>query len=113
MRNVEVRVLDNDAPGLVVTQVDAAGDPDNQTIVIEGTTITRVTDSYTVALAKAPAAGTVVKVRVASVDGRLVVTSADTRFLNGVITFTAALYTGTTPCSSWCVPSTTSSPRIR
>ena len=91
VRNVEVRVLDNDAPGLVVTQVDAAGDPDNQTIVIEGTAITRLTDSYTVALAKAPAAGKVVKVRVTSVDGRLVVTSADTRFLNGVITFTAAL----------------------
>ena len=91
VRNVEVRVLDNDAPGLVVTQVDTDGDPDNQTIVIEGTPITRLTDSYTVALAKAPAAGTVVKVRVTSVDGRLVVTSADTRFLNGVITFTAAL----------------------
>ena len=88
VRNVEVRVQDNDAPGLVVTPVDASGASDGQTIVIEGTVVTQMIDGYTLTLAKAPAAGKVVKVRITSLDGRLLVSSLDTdRFVGGVATF--------------------------
>ncbi|MDX8450972.1 hypothetical protein, partial [Mesorhizobium captivum] len=59
VRNVEVDVLDNDTPGVYVREVDAAGNLDNRTIVIEGTNTTKLTDQIELRLAKAPA-GTVV-----------------------------------------------------
>ena len=52
MRNVEVTVLDNDQAGLVVTQLDTAGNLDTSTVVIEGTAVTQQLDSYRLTLAK-------------------------------------------------------------
>src|SRR5213075_1368201 len=63
VRNVEVTVLDNDMPGLTITPLDAAGNADTSTVVIEGTSLTRQVDHYRLALAKAPAVGKIVKVR--------------------------------------------------
>src|SRR5262249_50434351 len=72
VRNVEVTVLDNDQAGLVITPLDAAGNPDNSTVVIEGTPVTQQLDHYRLSLAKPPAAGKVVKVSLStSSDGRI------------------------------------------
>ena len=65
VRNVEVEVLDNDAPGLIVAETDG------KTLVIEGSLTVEsgftkgIADTYTVRLAKAPAAGTTVTVKLA------------------------------------------------
>jgi len=57
VRNVEVTVLDNDQPGIVVTQLDKLGNPDESTVTIEGTAVTQKLDSYRLSLAKEPVAG--------------------------------------------------------
>jgi hypothetical protein len=55
VRNVEVLVRDNDTPGIFVTQVEAGTDiEDGRTLVIEGTSVTELTDEVLVRLAKAP-----------------------------------------------------------
>ncbi|MCB9929003.1 MAG: hypothetical protein H6844_06280 [Alphaproteobacteria bacterium] len=59
VRNVEVEVRDNDTPGVYVTEVDAMGNEDGRTLVVEGDAITRLSDQIQVSLASQPA-GTVV-----------------------------------------------------
>ena len=60
VRNVEVTVQDNDLAGIVTTQRDAADEPDNTSIVLEGAPIAcgggscGVSDKVDVTLAKAP-----------------------------------------------------------
>src|SRR5207302_5054002 len=57
-RNVEVKVLDNDLPNVVLTQLDpVTRHADNNTIVLEGDATTEMIDQYTIELAKAPATG--------------------------------------------------------
>ncbi|GGO80245.1 hypothetical protein GCM10011348_16530 [Marinobacterium nitratireducens] len=85
VRNVEVQVFDNDTPGVYVTEVDANGDNDGQTIVIEGDATTRLTDEIELQLAMAPSDNSTVVVdvvlndaadkaiRLSSSDARLVV----------------------------------------
>jgi len=62
VRNVEARVLDNDTPGVYVKEVDAVGNLDDRTIVVEGTDVTELTDEVRLSLAKPPAATTKVVV---------------------------------------------------
>ncbi|MBL8484264.1 MAG: hypothetical protein JNJ60_18855, partial [Rhodocyclaceae bacterium] len=57
VRNVEVTVHDNDTPGMFVKEVDAAGNEDGRTLVVEGSSTTQLTDKIELSLAKAPAAG--------------------------------------------------------
>ncbi|MFL6033947.1 MAG: hypothetical protein ACJ74I_02620, partial [Gaiellaceae bacterium] len=72
VRNVEVTVLDNDQAGLVMTQLDTAGNVDISTVVIEGTAVTQQLDSYRLTLAKELLGTSLVKVQIdASTDGRL------------------------------------------
>src|SRR5205823_2143072 len=68
VRNVEVRVIDDDRPGLVLTQADGS------TRVLEGNAPSGIGDSYGLALAKAPAAGTRVTVQLAH-DGHIALSS--------------------------------------
>ncbi|MEE4314510.1 MAG: Calx-beta domain-containing protein [Desulfofustis sp.] len=57
VRNVEVTVRDNDTPGVFVKEVDADGNEDNRTLVVEGTDVTGLTDEIQLTLAMAPAEG--------------------------------------------------------
>ena len=49
IRNVEVTIHDNIAPGVAITQLDSSGNPDGNTTVIKGTTTTQLTDTFTIA----------------------------------------------------------------
>ena len=49
IRNVEVTIHDNIAPGVAITQLDPSGNPDGNTSVIKGTTTTQLTDTFTIA----------------------------------------------------------------
>jgi len=91
VRNVEVTVQDNDLAGIVTTQRDAADQPDNTSIVLEGAPTAcggascGVSDKVDVTLAKAPTpdttgGSTTTVVRVAPSDNRICVTSSDPRF---------------------------------
>ncbi|HEX9505850.1 MAG TPA: hypothetical protein VGA62_07565, partial [Acidimicrobiia bacterium] len=82
VRNVEVDVIDNDKADVVVTELDPnTTQPDANTIVLEGTTTTQVTDIYDVQLAKAPVDSTgSVTVTIAPSNNRLCLDSADPRF---------------------------------
>src|SRR5262249_49558813 len=72
VRNVQVTVLDNDQPGVVITPLDNVGNPDTSTVVIEGTPVTQQLDHYLVSLEKPPAIGQLVKVGLGtSSDGRI------------------------------------------
>src|SRR5439155_25224614 len=71
VRNVKVEVLDNDQPGLRITQTDG------ETVVLEGALPHGITDSYTLALAQAPAVGKTVTLN--PTDTRLALSSADLR----------------------------------
>ncbi|MGH3553392.1 MAG: hypothetical protein ACRDT5_12495, partial [Mycobacterium sp.] len=68
--NVDVNVVDADLPGLVVTT------PLSGMHVVEGS----VTSTYTTELLKAPVAGEIVTVALATDDPRLQLSSADARF---------------------------------
>ncbi|MCK5191706.1 MAG: hypothetical protein KAR12_16810, partial [Methylococcales bacterium] len=84
VRNVEVTIQDNDAPGLLITETDS------QTLVLEGNATTGITDTYDLTLARAPALGELVTVSLLNQDGQLLFSSADSRFNNGVVTFDEA-----------------------
>ena len=56
--NVEETVHDNDTPGMFVKQIDALGNEDGRTLVVEGTSTTQLTDKIELSLAMAPATGT-------------------------------------------------------
>src|SRR5207302_392355 len=73
VRNVQVTVLDNDQADLYITQ--PVGGPR----VLAGTAATQITDSYSLSLAKAPAAGTTVTVTLGH-DAVLALSSSDPRF---------------------------------
>ncbi len=94
IRNVKVEVLDDDQPGLRFTQTDL------DTVVLEEDAAAGthgITDSYTVELATAPAAGQTVTVTLDASDPRLVMSSADPRFSAGTLTFDD---------TNWNVPAT-------
>jgi hypothetical protein len=67
VRNVEVKVRDNDTPGVIITQVGPGSSTveDGRTVVVEGTATTRLTDEILVELAKEIAVGKVVVVKLA------------------------------------------------
>ncbi len=92
VRDVAVTVADDDTPGLLLTQTGGS------TLVLEGSLLTGITDSYTVALTKAPAAGKTVTVTLTH-DAQVALASADQRYnpVLGTITFSAA---------NWNVPVT-------
>ncbi len=86
VRNVEVTVADNDLAGIVTTQRDAASEPDNTSIVLEGAATAcgggycGVDDVVDVTLAKAPTpdvagGSTTTIVRVTPADQRICVSS--------------------------------------
>jgi Ca2+-binding RTX toxin-like protein len=72
IKNVRVLVVDNDQPGVVITESGAG------TLVLEGEY--GITDDYTVKLAKAPAAGETVTLTLDFDMSQLSLTSDDTRF---------------------------------
>ena len=81
VRNVEVQVPDIDQPAINLIAIDpATGQPDNQSLVLEGDATTGITDQYKVHLAIPPAAGTTVTVDITVGDPRVVLSSADARF---------------------------------
>ena len=73
VRNVEVTLLDNDLPGLVITETDGG------TLVLEDA-VFGINDSYELALAKAPEAGKTVTVHLNHDAAVLTLSSADARF---------------------------------
>ncbi len=74
VRNVEVTVLDNDQPGLIITETDG------KTLVLEGDATAGISDTYTVELTKAPAPGTTVTVTLSHDDQQIGLSSPDARF---------------------------------
>src|SRR5262249_7398308 len=74
VRNVQVTVLDNDQPDLYVNQ------PVHGRVVLPGTAVTQLTDSYSLSLAKAPALGTTVTVTLGYDHTVLALSSSDPRF---------------------------------
>ena len=102
VRNVKVTVLDNDQPGVRITETD--GD----TVVLEGAAPYGITDSYTVALSKAPAPGNTVTVTLSADDARLVLSSADPRY-------NATTHAFTFDSTNWSTPATVgvAAPRAR
>ncbi|UUT35874.1 hypothetical protein [Microbacterium elymi] len=83
VRDVLATVRDNLTPGVEIVQQDAAGQPDGHTTVIEGTTVTQLTDTFTLALAHAPT-GTVTEI-ITPTDGRVILSSTDARFSLGAV----------------------------
>jgi hypothetical protein len=88
VRNVEVTVHDNDQPGIVVTQLDPSTPDatskygfaaDNVTKVLEGDSVTEVTDLYALELENQPLSGTV-RVAINPQDNRVSLSSMDPRF---------------------------------
>ncbi len=79
VRNVLVTVIDNDTAGILLTEIrnDAY---DNGTLVLEGDATTRITDSYTIELTKAPTADVTIQL---NYDHAQLQLSADTRHLHG------------------------------
>ena len=79
VRNVEATVIDNDQPGLVITQLDTNGPAvaDNKTIVLEGEIdgTHAVNDLYSVQLTIAPAGPVYVKIQLS--DSEAVLSSYD------------------------------------
>ena len=69
VRDVEAEVFDDDAPGLII------GESNGSTLVLEGNATAGVTDSYAVALTRAPAPGTTVIVAL-NHDGQVQTTDA-------------------------------------
>src|SRR4051794_38421991 len=61
VRNVEVTVHDDDLPAIQVVQIGPDGASDNATVVIEGTSITRLADAFDVRLSVAPTSDVVVE----------------------------------------------------
>ena len=86
VRNVEVTIYDNDAPGVLVTPLDPTTlHPDNATTVLEGTSsatppATEVVDLYSIQLTSAPAAGMTVTVQITPSSSRVCLSSTDSRF---------------------------------
>ena len=65
VRQVNALVYDNDTPGVYVTEVEPGGTAlDGRTLVIEGSTLTQRTDDLLLTLAKAPAAGHTIWVKI-------------------------------------------------
>ncbi|HEY9356553.1 MAG TPA: hypothetical protein VIQ52_09640, partial [Arthrobacter sp.] len=65
VRQVNALVYDNDTPGVYVTEVAPGGTAlDGRTLVIEGSALTQRTDDLLLTLAKAPAAGQTIWVKV-------------------------------------------------
>ena len=65
VRQVNALVYDNDTPGVYVTEVEPGGTAlDGRTLVIEGSTLTQRTDDLLLTLAKAPAAGDTIWVKI-------------------------------------------------
>jgi Ca2+-binding RTX toxin-like protein len=101
VRNVEVEVKDVDQPAIELIAVDKNGNPDKQSLVLEGDATTGITDQYRVHLAIPPAAGTMVSIDITVGDPRVVLSGDPVRFTTvtartpttpGVyrVTFTAA-----------------------
>ena len=109
VRNVEVDVIDNDKADVVVTELDPnTTQPDGNTIVLEGTATTQVTDIYDVQLAKAPVDSTgSVMVTIAPSNNRLCLTSSDAiRFhaADGSCPVLGTTYTVTFTQANWNAP---------
>ena len=97
VRNVEVTVYDNDQPDVQVVQLDPNTlNADNNTVALEGTAVTAQKDTFTIQLANAPAAGTVVVVKVLPGDARVCLTSTDLRFSSHLLDPTTCAAAGTT-----------------
>ncbi len=81
VRNVEATVIDNDLPGMVITQLDTNNPAvaDGKTIVLEGQIdgTHAVNDLYSVQLTIAPAAGQTVTVSITLNDSEAVLSSYD------------------------------------
>ena len=91
VRNVEVQIHDIDQPAINLIPVDAGGNPDNQSIVLEGDVTKGITDWYKMHLAIPPEAGQTVTIDITIGDCRVVLSSLDSRFS------TVAARTATTP----------------
>ena len=74
VRNVEVTMLDNDLPGLVITETDGG------TLVLEGARRSASPTAIELALAKAPDAGKTVTIQLSHDAAVLTLSSADARF---------------------------------
>jgi Ca2+-binding RTX toxin-like protein len=84
VRNVEVTVVDNLTPAVVITQLDHSGAPDTSTTVIKGTATTQLTDRFTLTLPSAPS-GTVTVI-ITPNDNRLLLAANHTdRFHLGAV----------------------------
>jgi Ca2+-binding RTX toxin-like protein len=93
VRNVEVTLRDNDTPGLYVVEVaPGTSAEDGESIVLEGDGAAAVADQLLISLAKAPAAGTQVVIRLSLGDAQIALSSADPRFNAALrtVTFTSA-----------------------
>ena len=97
VRNVDVTVIDNDQPGLILSETNGGtlvlGDDPNVSA------FTGINDSYSVSLTKAPAAGSTVTVHLSHDDALIRLSSADGRF-------NASTQTITFNDSNWSVPVT-------
>jgi len=70
VRNVEATVIDNDTPGVRVTEIDPVTlENDGRTLVIEGTNVTGLKDAVLVQLARAPEVGDTIVVKLRLADG--------------------------------------------
>ncbi len=114
VRNVEVTVHDNDQPGVVVTQLDPSTPAlskygfatDNVTKVLEGDSVTEVTDLYAVELETKPTSGTV-RVALNPQDNRVSLASSDPRFhtvQDPQPDGTTGMYYAVFDASNWNVP---------
>ena len=93
VRNVELTVRDNDAPGVVVVQVaPGTSTEDVRSVVLEGDGAAALSDELLISLPKAPLAGMQVVVRLDLSNAQISLSSSDSRW-NGAlrtITFTSA-----------------------
>jgi len=65
VRNVEVTVIDNDTPGVQITEIDpVSGVNDGRTLVVEGNSVTQLQDAFLVQLSRAPQVGDVIVIRI-------------------------------------------------
>ena len=96
VRNVEVTILDNDTPGVRITEVEPGTSvADGRSVVLEGDAVTRLADEILVELAAPPASGVVVVKLVLDEDSDRQITftnpTSDSRFdpVARTITFTS------------------------
>ena len=104
VRNVEATVHDNLTPGVVLVQRDASGNPDTTTTVIKGTTVTQLTDTFTVALPSIPTGS--VTYLITPTDARLILSSMDGRFTLGAVIDGIQTYEIAFTAADWDLPVT-------